>query len=89
MQLQSLMNHDFLGEIIIAWQHIQYKPTPTFDDKPIQDNEFEANLNRLPIIDMMANSPLAKSPISTDRVRQWREQLLEVIDSLREGIVEF
>lgn len=89
LRLQGLMNNEFLGEIVTAWRKIQYKPLPKFEDTSLQAEAFATSLNRLPMIDVMANSPLAKSPISTDMVRQWREQLLEVIDSLREGMVEF
>lgn len=90
MRLQRLISNDFLGEIITAWQQIQYKPTPIFEEKPAQsDNDWVGNGKRLPIVDVMAMSPLIKSSVSVDMIRQWREQLLELIDSLREGMIEF
>lgn len=90
MRLQRLLDNDFLGEIVTAWGHTQYKPAPKVDDKPKQVANESDNSQRLPIIDVMAtSSPLATSGISADMVRQWREQLLELIDTLREGMIEF
>ena len=83
LRLQNLLEHDFLADIEQAWQHTLYKPVPkdisVLDDMPAD--------NRLPIIDVMANS--ARPSVSVDMVRQWRLALLETIDKLREGMVEF
>ncbi len=83
LRLQNLLAHDFLAEIEQAWQQIMYKPVPK-DTLALADIHAD---NRLPIIDVMANS--AQPSVSVDMVRQWRLALLETIDKLREGMVEF
>ena len=48
----------------------------------------ESNKNgKLPVIDVMA-SP-SSTNISVDMIRQWRGDLVDTIDSLREGMIEF
>lgn len=85
LRLQQLLKHDFLAEIERAWEQVLYKPIPVEIDKAVE----EADDNRLPIIDVMANTVANQQNISTDIIRQWRNELIEVIDSLRESMLEF
>lgn len=81
MRLAQLQQNDFLGDIEKAWQQTLYKPIPQH-----LDNDTD-NHHKLPVIDIMA-SP-SNTSISVDMVRQWRSELVDTIDSLREGMVEF
>lgn len=94
VRLSQLKHNDFLAEIEQAWQQVQYKPTPN-NSEPIATNN-DVGKNSIPIFDVMANESanqvntrLEGVGISADMVRQWREQLSEVIDSLREGMIAF
>ncbi len=84
LRLEKLLKHDFLGEVEQAWQQILYKPAPA---EVVDSDAAEPDSQRLPIIDVMA-SP-ANHAISVDMVRQWRSELLDLIDTLREGMIEF
>lgn len=84
LRLDKLLTHDFLGEVEKAWQKILYKPTPP---EAVQTDSVGSDNQRLPIIDVMA-SP-ANHAISVDMVRQWRSELVDLIDTLREGMIEF
>lgn len=95
VRLTRLKQNDFLGEIIQAWQSIQYKPAPTLPPQDTPTEQIDTSWV-IPVFDVMKNEPLNKASqslvslgVSIDMVRQWREQLIEVIDSLREGMIEF
>ena len=81
MRLSQLMRNDFLGDIEKAWQQTLYKPIPQNLDDTGEQN------NKLPVLDVMA-SP-SNASISVDMIRQWRSELVDIIDSLREGMIEF
>lgn len=81
MRLSQLLRNDFLGDIETAWQQTLYKPIPQNLDNISDDS------HKLPVIDIMA-SP-SNTSISVDMIRQWRSELVELIDSLREGMIEF
>lgn len=90
VRLTRLKQTDFLAEIEQAWLTVQYKPAPQAENtRPILENS-------IPVFDVMAKDNLNKAThslaslgVSVDMVRQWREQLMLVIDSLREGMIEF
>lgn len=75
-----MVEHDFSDEIEQAWQQILYKPAP----KETLSTDLS---NHLPIVDVMASA--GHSVISVDMVKQWRAELLDIIDTLRESMVEF
>ena len=84
MRLKQLLANDYLGDIEKAWQQIIYKPVP----QNLGNESDESNKNaKLPVIDVMA-SP-SSTNISVDMIRQWRGDLVDTIDSLREGMIEF
>lgn len=84
MRLKQLLASDYLGDIEKAWQQIIYKPVP----QNLGNESDESNKNaKLPVIDVMA-SP-SSTNISVDMIRQWRGDLVDTIDSLREGMIEF
>ncbi|MFW2177595.1 MULTISPECIES: DUF6586 family protein [unclassified Moraxella] len=89
LRLTKLLQTDFLGEIERAWQQVLYKPTPK--DDVLTDST--ADSLRLPVVDVMATGVMPTSShgstISTDLLRQWRQDLLAVIEALRAGMVEF
>lgn len=81
MRLSQLIRNDFLGDIETAWQQTLYKPVPQNLDNASDES------NKLPVIDIMAKP--STTSISVDIVRQWRGELVDIIDSLREGMIEF
>lgn len=89
LRLKNLHRNDFLGEIEQAWQQILYKPTPkVLESEVITTVNDNGNSSiRLPIVDIMAKS--SNQAVSSDMVRRWRSDLLAIIDSLREGMIEF
>lgn len=82
-RLTQAFDTDFLGEIYNAWQQVLYKPV-TNAPAPTSD----AAVNKLPIVDVMA-SQVVNGQVSTEMVRQWREDLLMLIESLRAGMLEY
>lgn len=94
VRLMRLTQTDFLGEITQAWQSVQYKAVPAdISNEILEDNT--ATL-KIPVFDVMQNEPINKAAqslsnlgVSIDMVRQWREQLIDLIDGLREGMIEF
>ena len=89
LRLKNLYRNDFLGEIEQAWQQILYKPTPKVIEPDVTTtaDDHDNGSMRLPIIDVMAKS--TNQAVSSDMVRRWRSDLLAIIDSLREGMIEF
>ena len=80
--IESAMMHlYFLADIETAWQQILYKPVPQAIENSTNHHQ------KLPIIDIMA-APQGLG-VSVDMIRQWRLDLVEIIDSLREGMIEF
>lgn len=88
LRLKKLLAHDFLGEIEQAWQQVLYKPAPlTPNTTDTTDTPATTKQGQLVVIDVMS-SPLNHT-ISVDMIRQWRSNLLAIIDTLREGMIEF
>ena len=81
LRLSQLLQTDFLADIETAWQQILYKPVPQAIENSTNHHQ------KLPIIDIMA-APQGLG-VSVDMIRQWRLDLVEIIDSLREGMIEF
>ncbi|WP_019519178.1 DUF6586 family protein [Faucicola boevrei] len=95
VRLRQLSKTDFLSDIEQAWQHVNFKPiSKEITQEANQEiSQQSSDSNRLPTVDVMANETFGKNlpgaVISVDMVRQWRTDLLTVIEDLRAGMVEF
>lgn len=86
VRLKKLLQVDFLADIEQAVKQVNFKPVPK---EKTENNEKVVLNGKLPVVDVMAKATTDGLVISVDMVRQWRGQLLEVVESLREGMVEF
>lgn len=84
-RLQQLQQQGFLANIERAYQRCLYAvpPDTVVDEKPSDDTAGSADL--IVNVVTLSNQWLPDEAI----IREWRQQLLELIEQLRAGMVEF